>query len=220
MTRMFMGEYFTRWRELKGQVGLPTRSFYWKGKRVLMHCDEFTSITCIPCIKDTYTDSSNGLSKCLQCSVCDLSNGLKVKKECTVTSDTVCEPLPGHYCKEVKRKNCLNARKHRTCSPGQYINQTGTEFQNTECADCPAGSYSDGTLCQLHTNCDSLGKITIKPGTEKDDAKCSDNGPSYILPLSLTLCGVTLLCVLAVIVITVKKKNSYRPAVQDQHASL
>nr|XP_055031782.1 tumor necrosis factor receptor superfamily member 14-like [Misgurnus anguillicaudatus] len=180
------------------------------GKRVLMHCDENTSITCISCIKDTYTDSSNGLSKCLQCSVCDLSNGLRVKKACTVTSDTVCEPLPGHYCIDVKGKSCLQARKHKTCSPGQYINQTGTEFQNTECADCPAGSYSDGTLCKLHTNCESLGKIAIKPGTEKDDAECSDNGPSYILPLILTLCVVTVLCVLAVITVFIVKKKKQR----------
>ncbi|XP_073722926.1 tumor necrosis factor receptor superfamily member 14-like isoform X1 [Misgurnus anguillicaudatus] len=180
------------------------------GNRVLLHCDKSRRTTCISCIKDTYTDSSNGLSKCLQCFVCDLSNGLRVKKACTVTSDTVCEPLPGHYCIDVKGKSCLQARKHKTCSPGQYINQTGTEFQNTECADCPAGSYSDGTLCKLHTNCESLGKIAIKPGTEKDDVECSDNGPSYILPLILTLCGVTVLCVLAVITVFIVKKKKQR----------
>ncbi len=27
----------------------------------------------------------------------------------------------------------------------------GTEFRDTVCDVCPAGSYSDGTFCKLHT---------------------------------------------------------------------
>ncbi len=51
-------------------------------------------------------------------------NGLRVKQDCTLISDTVCEPLSGYYCTDF-RSNCLKAIKHLTCSPGQYINQTG-----------------------------------------------------------------------------------------------
>ncbi|XP_073672320.1 tumor necrosis factor receptor superfamily member 14-like [Paramisgurnus dabryanus] len=189
------------------------------GKRVYWHCDEFTRTTCIPCTEDTYTDSFNRLRECLQCSVCDLNNGLRVKKACTVTSNTLCEPLPGHYCINVKGKSCLKAEKHSTCSPGQYINQTGTEFRDTECAPCPAGSYSDGTLCKLHTNCETLRQITIKPGTEKDDAECSNDGQSYKLPLILSFCGVCVLAVIVVIVVIIVKKKSYRPAAQDLSVS-
>nr|XP_055023402.1 tumor necrosis factor receptor superfamily member 14-like isoform X1 [Misgurnus anguillicaudatus]XP_055023403.1 tumor necrosis factor receptor superfamily member 14-like isoform X1 [Misgurnus anguillicaudatus] len=182
------------------------------GKRVFWHCDELTSITCVSCTEDTYTDSINRLRECLQCSVCDLSNGLRVKKACTLTSNTVCGPLSGHYCIEVKGKSCLKAEKHTTCTPGQYINQTGTEFRDAVCAPCPAGSYSDGTLCKLHTNCESFRQITIKPGTEKDDTECTNNGQSYKLPLILLLGGVCVLAVIVVIVIIVKKKKSYRLA--------
>ncbi|XP_057212642.1 tumor necrosis factor receptor superfamily member 14 isoform X2 [Triplophysa rosa] len=172
------------------------------GQRVLQHCDEFTSITCVSCSEITYTDSSNGLTECLPCAVCDSSNGLRVKRACTVISDTVCEPLPGHYCIEFKRKYCSKARKHSPCSSGQYINQTGTGFQDTVCAECPAGSYSNGTLCKLHTNCESLGKITVKPGTETDDAECND-GHSHVWPLIAALCG---LCVIAGIIVVVVLK--------------
>uniref|UniRef100_A0A8C1LTU2 TNFR-Cys domain-containing protein n=1 Tax=Cyprinus carpio TaxID=7962 RepID=A0A8C1LTU2_CYPCA len=77
-------------------------------------------------------------------------DGLRVKQSCTLTSDTVCVPLLGYYCIDLLC-NCKRAMKHSSCSPGQYINQTGTEFRDTVCDYCPAGSYSDGTFCKLHT---------------------------------------------------------------------
>ncbi len=54
-------------------------------------------------------------------------NGLRVKQACTLISDTVCEPLPGYYCIDVF-SNCKKAMKHSSCSPGQYVNQTGQSF--------------------------------------------------------------------------------------------
>ncbi|KAI2661729.1 Tumor necrosis factor receptor superfamily member 14 [Labeo rohita] len=172
-------------------------------KRVYKHCDEFTSTTCDSCPAMTYTNTPNGLTQCLSCSVCDPSNGLRVKQACTLISNTVCEPLPGYYCIDMF-SNCKKARKHSSCSPGQYINQTGTEFSDTVCDDCPAGSYSNGTLCKLHTNCESLGKITIKKGTDTTDAECSNRASSYLLPLILCLC---LLLFIVTTVIIVKGKN-------------
>ncbi|KAK2898501.1 hypothetical protein Q8A67_009919 [Cirrhinus molitorella] len=141
------------------------------GKRVYRHCDEYTSTTCDSCLMMTYTNAPNGLTQCLPCSVCDTSNGLRVKQPCTLISNTVCEPLPGYYCVDILLK-CRKAIKHSTCPPGQYVNQTGTEFVDTVCEDCPAGSYSNGTHCKLHTKCESLGKTTVKAGTKMNDAEC------------------------------------------------
>ncbi|XP_067250856.1 tumor necrosis factor receptor superfamily member 14 isoform X4 [Chanodichthys erythropterus] len=151
------------------------------GKKVHKHCDDNTSTTCESCLVMTYTDTPNGLTKCLPCLICDASNGLRVKQECTLISNTACEPLPGYHCIDL-HSNCPKAKKHSTCSPGQYVNQTelpgstsehasvladavhmnegltgverhkGTEFSDTVCDDCPAGSYSNGTICKLHTN--------------------------------------------------------------------
>uniref|UniRef100_A0A672NQD0 TNFR-Cys domain-containing protein n=1 Tax=Sinocyclocheilus grahami TaxID=75366 RepID=A0A672NQD0_SINGR len=110
----------------------------------------------------TYTDAPNGLTECLPCSFCDPSNGLRVKKACTLISNTVCEPLPGYYCLEFL-SNCPKAIKHSTCSPEQYINQTGQSIviclnylmsgnhvywdcsidTSTTCVACPASTYSD-----------------------------------------------------------------------------
>ncbi|XP_026108980.1 tumor necrosis factor receptor superfamily member 14-like isoform X2 [Carassius auratus] len=175
------------------------------GKRVYRHCDEFNSTTCESCHIRTYTDLPNGFTECLPCSVCDTSNGLRVKQACTVTSDTVCGPLPGYYCID-SLYNCKRAKKHSSCSPGLYIKQTGTEFRDTVCDHCPAGSYSDGTLCKLHTDCESLDKTTISEGTDTTDAECRDR--SSLLTVTLCVClGVCLLIFTVKAVIIVKKKN-------------
>ncbi|XP_059381391.1 tumor necrosis factor receptor superfamily member 14-like [Carassius carassius] len=158
------------------------------GKRVYRHCDEFTSTTCDSCPIRTYSDAPNGFTECLPCSVCDTRDGLRVKQACTVKSDTVCGPLPGYYCID-SLYNCKRAKKHSSCSPGQYIKQTGTEFRDTVCDDCPAGSYSDGTVCRLHTDCESLGKTTISEGTDTTDAECRDR-PTSLLKLILCVWSV------------------------------
>uniref|UniRef100_A0A671K3J6 TNFR-Cys domain-containing protein n=1 Tax=Sinocyclocheilus anshuiensis TaxID=1608454 RepID=A0A671K3J6_9TELE len=97
---------------------------YCLGKQVKRHCDENTSTTCASCPAMTYTNSPNGLTECLPCLVC---NGLRVKQACTLISNTVCEPLSGYYCIDLL-SSCKKAVKYSTCSPGQYINQTGQSF--------------------------------------------------------------------------------------------
>lgn len=51
--------------------------------------------------------------------------GLRVNKQCTTTSDTVCEPLEGFHCVSFVRLSCDIAQKHKRCKPGQYISQKG-----------------------------------------------------------------------------------------------
>ncbi|XP_051760500.1 tumor necrosis factor receptor superfamily member 3-like isoform X2 [Ctenopharyngodon idella] len=155
------------------------------GNRVEKHCDTNTSTSCDQCLVTTYTDIPNGLTKCLPCLVCDESIGLRVKQECTLISNTVCEPLLGYYCIGSMHSNCHKAMKHSTCIPGKYVNQTGTEFSDTVCDHCPAGSYSNGTLCKLHTKCESLGKIKVKAGTETFDAECSNGTPRLRIGMSV-----------------------------------
>uniref|UniRef100_A0A8C2JZ46 TNFR-Cys domain-containing protein n=1 Tax=Cyprinus carpio TaxID=7962 RepID=A0A8C2JZ46_CYPCA len=143
----------------------------------------------------TYTDAPNGLTECLPCSFCDPS---EEKQACTSISDTVCEPLPG-YCIDLL-SNCKKAMKHSTCSPGQYINQTGqsviiqtccpmcapgkthvhwhcTDDTSTTCAQCPEFTFSDepnGLMkCFPCTVCDaSRGLRVNKACTQSSDSVC------------------------------------------------
>ncbi|KAL2103269.1 hypothetical protein ACEWY4_000137 [Coilia grayii] len=99
---------------------------YYTGEECCPICSpEDISTTCLPCPPQTFTDKHNGLTRCLSCSVCDTSAGLSVKRNCSSTSDTLCEPLEGHYCTDPIKDGCRGAVEHTKCLPGQYINQPG-----------------------------------------------------------------------------------------------
>ncbi|XP_076120796.1 tumor necrosis factor receptor superfamily member 14-like [Alosa pseudoharengus] len=168
------------------------------GHFVKRHCTEFTSTTCLPCPNSTFTDAPNGLLKCLSCSVCDSSVGLRVKRACSSTSDTLCEPLEGHYCNDPIKDGCRGAVEHTKCSPGQYINQTGTAFTDAVCVECVGATYSNGsfTSCRPHTRCESLGLFTWKPGTHTDDAYCEIRRHRMVLWAVLILFCVILVVLL------------------------
>ncbi|XP_058245649.1 tumor necrosis factor receptor superfamily member 5-like isoform X2 [Hemibagrus wyckioides] len=117
------------------------------------------------------------------CPMCPSGQGLRVKTACTQTSDTVCEPLEGFYCTDGYRGGCRYAVEHRKCSPGQYIKQKGTALTDTECAACADGTFSNGSLemCKPHSECEDLGLIEIKPGTNSLDAECGKKPPVALI---------------------------------------
>ncbi|XP_028439702.1 tumor necrosis factor receptor superfamily member 14-like isoform X2 [Perca flavescens] len=153
------------------------------GSRVRKHCTEFRTTSCLDCDEGTFMDRPRGLTECFPCSRCDSGSGLKMKTPCTTTSDTVCEPLEGFYCLYTIEDSCVEAQKHSSCQPGQYISQKGTVLRDTECSDCRDGTFSNGTLltsCQPHTQCQSLDLQLIKPGTASTDAECGEQSSGNV----------------------------------------
>lgn len=51
--------------------------------------------------------------------------GSGLKRSCTPTSDTICEPLEGFYCNNSAGYIFKAAQRHSSCKPGQYISQNG-----------------------------------------------------------------------------------------------
>ncbi|XDV49138.1 hypothetical protein PO909_018442 [Leuciscus waleckii] len=147
------------------------------GTHVHSDCNEDLSTTCSPCPALTYTDEPNGLTACFPCSLCNAVREVRVKRSCTRTADTVCEPLDGFYCIEQNKGSCTFAVQHSECHPGQYIRQAGTAFTDTDCGNCAEGTYSNGsfTTCQPHSKCDTEGLAEIKPGTMSSDAECGNS---------------------------------------------
>uniref|UniRef100_A0A3P9NKX1 Tumor necrosis factor receptor superfamily member 5-like n=1 Tax=Poecilia reticulata TaxID=8081 RepID=A0A3P9NKX1_POERE len=141
----------------------------------------FENTSCSSCTDGTFMDHPNGLKRCTPCSTCD-SAGLKVKRGCEITADTVCEPMEGFYCTDLKSGGCAAAQKHRSCEPGQFISRMGTASTDTECSECSSGSFSDGTMlsCQLHTQCDKETLELIKAGTASTDAECGGKSSNNI----------------------------------------
>ncbi|KAL6459117.1 hypothetical protein MHYP_G00325890 [Metynnis hypsauchen] len=172
------------------------------GNHVYRHCTVNISTTCVSCHDSTFIDAPNGLSDCFSCTVCDPGQGLRVKTPCTRSSNTVCEPLDGHYCTDQHRSSCILAQKHTNCSTGQYIKQKGTAFKDTECAECADGTYSDGSFqtCQPHSEFEDLRLKEIKAGTHSFDAECG-NKASLIAAI---IVSVIITVAVAVIVIMLR----------------
>uniref|UniRef100_W5KGC2 TNFR-Cys domain-containing protein n=1 Tax=Astyanax mexicanus TaxID=7994 RepID=W5KGC2_ASTMX len=165
------------------------------GNRVYKHCTEFTSTTCVPCSNSSYTPQPNGLLSCLPCTLCDPGWGLRVKTVCTRQSDAVCEPLEGFYCTDHRSGGCIQATEHSKCSPGEYIQRTGTADRDTVCSGCAEGTFSNGSLhtCQPHSQCEDRGLTVIKPGSNSSDAECGNkSSPALIAGVTAGLIVVAL----------------------------
>ncbi|XP_028264812.1 tumor necrosis factor receptor superfamily member 14-like isoform X2 [Parambassis ranga] len=164
------------------------------GTRVKTHCREYRATSCIACSEGTYMDTPTGRRQCYPCSNCAAGPGLKVRSSCTETSDTVCEPMEGFYCTDSKGKSCATTQKHRSCKPGQYIQEKGTAYKDTECSDCSDGTFSDGTLtsCQPHRQCEAEKLQLIKAGTPSDDAQCGETATNVAVIVELILTAVVL----------------------------
>ncbi|XP_039656614.1 tumor necrosis factor receptor superfamily member 14-like isoform X3 [Perca fluviatilis] len=192
---------------LNGDQCCPTCSV---GSRVKKHCTEFRSTSCLDCDKGTYMNLPTGLTECFPCARCDSGSGVKIKTACTTTSNTVCEPLKGFYCLFSPGNSCVEAQKHRSCQPGQYISQNGTALRDTECSDCRDGTFSDGTLltsCQPHTQCQSLDLHLIKPGTASTDAECGEQSSGAVIGIVVPVILLVVAGIFLLVVLILRKKG-------------
>ncbi|XP_063063880.1 tumor necrosis factor receptor superfamily member 14-like [Engraulis encrasicolus] len=186
------------------------------GYHVRKHCTEYTSTTCAPCPPATFTDHPNGLSSCSSCRVCDNSAGLSLKTECISTSDTLCEPLEGHYCTDPIKDGCQGAVEHTKCSPGQYIKEKGTSSSDSVCGDCGNNTYSDGTFtsCRPHTKCEALGKEVIQEATLSSDAQCGTK-QDYTVAIIVGVMMAVLLAVVILVMFLRRKRRREREEFPD-----
>ncbi|XP_054904342.1 tumor necrosis factor receptor superfamily member 14-like [Poeciliopsis prolifica] len=177
------------------------------GHRVKEDCTEFKSTDCQRCSDGTFMNLPNGLKRCNPCSTCDSGAGLKEKQQCKLTRDTVCEPMEGFFCTDLKSEGCAVAQKHRICEPGQYISSNGTASTDTECSECSSGSFSDGSMlsCQPHRQCEKENLLLIKAGTSSTDAECGEKSSNTTgIVISIL---VVLLVAATTIVLWKTKKN-------------
>ncbi|XP_029974551.1 tumor necrosis factor receptor superfamily member 14-like [Salarias fasciatus] len=184
------------------------------GTRVRIDCTAFRSTSCLPCEEGTFTEKPNGRSRCFSCTSCDPGSGLTVKKSCSGTSDTVCEPLEGFLCVDSSDRNsCAAVRKHRSCEPGQYIHQKGTASSDTQCSPCSDGTFSDGnsTTCQQHTQCEELGLLQTTAGTASADAQCEEENLSGTVKAVIVVLVVLLeILVIVGVVMFFKLKYNFK----------
>ncbi|XP_034552384.1 tumor necrosis factor receptor superfamily member 14-like [Notolabrus celidotus] len=181
------------------QIGKECCLMCGKGEHVKTDCDEDKSTSCKPCSEGTFMNKLNGLKSCFPCSNCDEGSGLRINTSCTRTLDSVREPLEGFFCTQSAEHGCLTAQRHRSCRPGQYISQRGTSLTDAVCSPCSAGTFSNGTFpsCREHTQCESLNKQLLRPGTKSDDAECGELSPEK----NTVIIGVVVFVVVFVVVV-------------------
>lgn len=56
---------------------------------------------------------------------CVLDSNLRAQTACTKTSNSVCEPLEGAYCLDIRDGGCTRAQIHSRCKSGEFISDRG-----------------------------------------------------------------------------------------------
>ncbi|XP_062339959.1 tumor necrosis factor receptor superfamily, member a [Osmerus eperlanus] len=86
--------------------------------------------SCLACQHgQTYTEHSNGMSRCLPCIHC--RNDQIKTKDCTVTTDTQCMCRSGYFC--VPEQACEVCKKCAKCKTGEEEVAKCTSISNTVC---------------------------------------------------------------------------------------
>uniref|UniRef100_A0A3Q3WZI4 TNFR-Cys domain-containing protein n=1 Tax=Mola mola TaxID=94237 RepID=A0A3Q3WZI4_MOLML len=140
---------------------------------------------CAQCNHGLYTATKNHMRKCNICTVCSPS---KTLKDCTAQVDAVCTCVSGFYC---SNNRCDHCRPASRCSRGEGVKALATHTNDTICAPCEDGTYSNVTdfhsPCRAHTRCEDIGRELKTLGTRTTDAICGNfkSHCHWALPASL-----------------------------------
>ncbi|XP_038606231.1 tumor necrosis factor receptor superfamily member 6B [Tachyglossus aculeatus] len=140
------------------------------GTYVSQHCSRTSPTQCQPCPTLHYTQYWNYLDKCRYCNVFCGAQEEEVHP-CSATHNRVCQCQSGYY---TYMDFCI---EHSTCPLGSGVVSQGTPTKNTQCQECPRGTFSDNSSrtepCQSHQNCTLLGMKVNVPGNRFHDTLCT-----------------------------------------------
>uniref|UniRef100_A0A674MZ77 TNFR-Cys domain-containing protein n=1 Tax=Takifugu rubripes TaxID=31033 RepID=A0A674MZ77_TAKRU len=143
------------------------------GSYVEAECDGNRPTKCAKCEHGFYTATKNHMKSCHLCRVCSSNSNQRTLKECSPQEDTVCTCTTGFYCSNHKCEHCQPVLH---CPPGEGVTSLASHTNNTVCAPCKDGTYSNVTdfssPCRQHTRCEDFGRELSIPGTSGRDAVC------------------------------------------------
>uniref|UniRef100_A0A7N4PJI8 TNFR-Cys domain-containing protein n=1 Tax=Sarcophilus harrisii TaxID=9305 RepID=A0A7N4PJI8_SARHA len=125
-------------------------SYCKPGFEMASRCTGSRDTGCRPCHEGLFNEGFSN-EFCQPCTQCNVGSGSRVLKNCTRSSDTVCQCTPG-------------------TQPAQFLKR------GVECAPCPPGHFSLGenTMCKPWTNCEATGRRTQRAGSSRADARCEE----------------------------------------------
>ncbi|XP_040183974.1 tumor necrosis factor receptor superfamily member 10B-like isoform X2 [Rana temporaria] len=162
---------------------------YSHNGRCCMHCPAGTYVSshctvqhgpgsCSPCTPGKdFAAGPHGLERCLACHPCRFDDQVQVA-DCTATEDYRCQCKPNTFCTDTCHLYCKDCTR---CPEGQYEKHECTPTSDTVCEDI--GS--------------------LQP-TAKGDL---DDSLSVALPVSIGPAGITIACVVALLLYRSKKKK-------------
>ncbi|KAM6909643.1 tumor necrosis factor receptor superfamily member 5 [Xenentodon cancila] len=190
------------------------------GNYVQADCTKTETTKCDECRRGYYTETKNYLTKCNVCKNCSSSNKQRKVADCTAVQDTVCECVSGYYC---STDNCEHCQPVTFCPLGQGVVVQATRTNDTICAPCEQGTYSNVTdfysPCKPYTRCEDYGKRLKTPGTSKTDIVCEKvvfSCPS-ILPACLWAGLVLTILVVAAVIFWKARRRSYSRSYRTVH---
>ncbi|XP_074162728.1 tumor necrosis factor receptor superfamily member 4 isoform X2 [Sminthopsis crassicaudata] len=133
------------------------------GFEMASRCTSTRDTGCRPCHQGLFNEGFSN-EFCQPCTQCNVGSGSRVLKNCTRSSDTVCQCTPG-------------------TQPAQFPKW------GVECTPCPPGHFSLGenTMCKPWTNCMATGRQTQRAGSSRADAACEEATSFSVIFLVLFL---------------------------------
>ncbi|XP_035018628.1 tumor necrosis factor receptor superfamily member 5 [Hippoglossus stenolepis] len=206
------------------EMNCPTEDKYLKdgrccdrcpaGTYMQAGCDGTKRTKCDKCRHGYYMATKNHMKDCQRCKECSSNNNQRNSKDCSAAEDTECECETGFYCSNDKCEHCQPVTQ---CPVGEGVRVSANHTNDTICAPCEEGTYSNVTdfisHCKTHTRCRELGRELIFQGTQTTNSVCSDVLPrcSWMLPAGLwSGLLLTALVLLAVVVCWRAKRKSLR----------
>ncbi|XP_075897142.1 tumor necrosis factor receptor superfamily member 5 [Nelusetta ayraudi] len=186
-----------------------------EGTYVKADCDGNKGTQCEPCQQGFYTATKNHMSSCHLCRACSRSENQREEKECTSQENAVCACVSGYVC---MNETCDHCRRDNSCRVGEGVVRRATRTNDTVCAPCEDGTYSNVTdsesACLRHTSCEEIGRVLKTPGTPTSDGICGEfkNTCPWMLPASLWSGLVLTVLVLFVLFCWMNRRRSYRTA--------
>lgn len=198
------------------------------GQYMKAECDGTEETKCAECERGFFTATKNYLRTCQHCKICSHTNNYREAKACTAREDTVCECLPGFYC---RNDHCEHCHPVTNCLLGEGVKVQATRTNDTICAPCKEGTFSNVTdhssPCQTHISCEEIGRVLKTSGTSTSDAVCGDfiSRCHWMLPAGLWAGFVlTALILFGLVLLGLicwrRKRKSYRAAVSNGPVTL
>ncbi|XP_051262116.1 tumor necrosis factor receptor superfamily member 5 [Dicentrarchus labrax] len=145
------------------------------GSYMKAECDGTEKTKCDECEPGFYTATKNNLRKCHVCKQCSSSYNQRTVTDCRAKHNTVCQCVTGFYCSD---NACDHCQPVTSCRLGKGVKVLATQMNDTVCAPCEEGTYSNVTdfhsPCQKHTRCEDFRRVLETPGTKTTDAICGD----------------------------------------------